>query len=137
MPQPEPWRPPPFARVVVATLLSAAAACHGAPSESAAESGAEDASHPAAPASRRPTQRHYLGRTRERCEVYSVDGDAISAPTSVTCPADLQVGERIRLSGRSCIRESPSDPTRNLPLVCPGPLLTGEQAGLAARDAGP
>jgi hypothetical protein len=130
--------PPPLARLLLAALLCATAACRGAPSEGGAEigPGADDAGRAVGPAPRRPTRRYHLGRTRERCEVYSVDGDAISAPTQVTCPVDLQMGERIRLSGKACVRESPSDPERDVPVVCPGALIAAEQKDTAARDAG-
>jgi hypothetical protein len=82
---------------------------------------------PAAP--RRPTLRHYLARTEERCEVYSVDGDQVSPAERVPCPQDFEVGERIRLAGKTCMREGKQARVR--PVVCPGPLLMRE-----LRDGG-
>ncbi|MDI1448529.1 hypothetical protein [Polyangium sp. 6x1] len=82
---------------------------------------------PSAAMPRRPTIRHYLARTAERCEVYSVDRDAVSPATRTPCPQDLQVGERIRVTGKSCLREGSTERTQ--PVVCPGALLS------AARPA--
>jgi hypothetical protein len=83
----------------------------------------------AAPA-RRPRLRHILERTEERCEVYSMDGDTVSPAERTPCPQDLDIGERIRVAGKTCFRESQNG-TRT-PVVCPGPLLLRE-----LRDAGP
>jgi len=79
---------------------------------------------------RRPTLRHILERTEERCEVYSMNGDAVSPAERTPCPQDLDIGERIRVAGKTCFRESRSG--TQTPVVCPGPLLLREQ-----RDAGP
>jgi hypothetical protein len=134
----------PLSRIALPALLAALAACREAPSGDAAgadpgDEGADAAAGaPAASAlpPRRPTRRYYLARTRERCVVYSVDGDAISPPTEVPCPAELQRGERLRLAGKTCARESPADPARDVPVVCPDPLTRAEAIELAA-DAGP
>lgn len=82
---------------------------------------------PAAP--RRPKLRHYLAHTEERCEVYSVDGDQVSPAERVPCPQDFEVGERIRVAGKTCLREGKQERVR--PVVCPGPLLLRER-----RDGG-
>jgi hypothetical protein len=74
------------------------------------------------PSARRPSRRYYLGRTEGRCEVYSVDGDATSPRTGTPCPPDLENGERIRIAGKTCTRESPSGAAREQPVVCPDPL---------------
>lgn len=79
---------------------------------------------------RRPTLRHFLARTDERCEAYSMDGEHVSPAERVACPEDLEVGERIRVAGKTCVREGKRDRVR--PVVCPGPLLLREK-----RDAGP
>ncbi|MDI1478596.1 hypothetical protein [Polyangium sp. y55x31] len=83
---------------------------------------------PSAAMPRRPTIRHYLARTAERCEVYSVDRDVVSPATRTACPQDLHVGERIRVMGKSCMREGSNERTQ--PVVCPGALLS-----MAARPA--
>ena len=77
---------------------------------------------PSAPPPRRPTIHHYLARTAERCEVYSVDRDVVSPATRTPCPQDLLVGERIRVMGKSCMREGNTE--RTAPVVCPGVLLS-------------
>lgn len=82
---------------------------------------------------RRPTRKYYFGRTRERCEVYWVDGDRVSTPAPAPCPADLAVGERIRLAGMTCLREGSSDPAREHPVVCPDPLTNAEKRDRAAK----
>ena len=63
---------------------------------------------------RRPTRRYYLARTADRCEVYSVDGGDFSAPAKTPCPQDLEPGERFRITGRTCIRETTDPPARSL-----------------------
>jgi len=73
------------------------------------------------PSARRPTRRHFLGRTQARCELYTVDGDQISEPIRTPCPPDLMPGERIRVAGRTCMREGSSSERRE-PVVCPGAL---------------
>lgn len=115
-------------------LMLALAGCkdHGgaapAPTASALE-------HDAAVSARRPTHRYYLTRTEARCEVTFVDQGVVSPPTSKPCPPDLEVGERIRIAGMTCVRES-ADTTRVEPVVCPDALTNREKADLRARDAG-
>ncbi|MDI1432917.1 hypothetical protein [Polyangium sorediatum] len=108
------------------TLLLLAAllpACRGGESTDAAAPPPETppSAAPSAAPPRRPTTRHYLARTAERCEVYSVDRDAVSPATRTPCPPDLHVGERIRVMGKSCMREGSTE--RRQPVVCPGALL--------------
>jgi len=78
---------------------------------------------------RRPTLRHVLERTEERCEVYSVDGAWVSPAERTPCPQDLEVGEIIRSAGKTCFREG--TPERRRPVVCPVPILLRE-----LRDGG-
>jgi hypothetical protein len=105
----------------------------GAP---AAASGSAVAAPPATidptAAARRPTRRYYLARTAARCEFYAVDLDGVSPPTSTPCPLDLQVGERIRIAGRTCTRDA-ADPDRRVPVVCPDPLTNLERRDQAAK----
>jgi hypothetical protein len=84
---------------------------------------------------RRPTRRYYFARTESRCEVYSVDGEQATASESFPCPNDLLPGERMRISGKTCMRES-SDLERREPVVCPDPLTNLEKADIA-RDHPP
>jgi hypothetical protein len=85
-------------------------------------------------APRRPTLRHYLARTAERCEVYSVDHDEVSPALRTPCPQDLQIGERIRVAGKTCLREG--HPSRIQPVVCPGILIDADNASREKRDGG-
>ena len=94
-------------------------------------SGAPSVTAPSATASaRRPTLRHVLERTEERCEVYSIDGELVSPAERTPCPQDLEIGELIRVAGKTCFREGTRE--RSRPVVCPGPLLLRER-----RDGGP
>jgi hypothetical protein len=77
-------------------------------------------------AARRPTRRYFFAHVEGRCEVYFADGDVLSSPRSAPCPLDLFQGERIRLAGKTCMRES-SDAERRVPVVCPDPLTNLEK----------
>lgn len=128
------------ARALSLALLLAAG-CREAPAGGAADDGPLDGADAAAPggdggAPRRPGRRYYFARTSARCEVYRVDGETPSPPEEARCVADLAVGERIRLSGRTCMRESPADPARQVPVLCPDPLRQLEKDDIEAKDAG-
>ena len=82
------------------------------------------------PPPRRPTRRYYFARTANRCEVYSIDGEQVTAPESFPCVADLNPGESLRIAGKTCMRESP-DPDRREPVVCPDPLTNFEKRDIA------
>jgi hypothetical protein len=123
-----------FARLAQALALVALAGCPGpaedmAPAEAASAAPPQDAGAP-----RRPTRRYYLARTAERCEVYSIDRDIVSPAERTACPQELQIGERIRIAGKTCMREG--RPERTEPVVCPGALMKAEQRDREARDAG-
>jgi hypothetical protein len=116
-------------RALGAVVLLVVVACgdHPAAPAPATSALAVTASPPAsAPRARRPTRRFYLGRTEARCEVYFVDGDVFSVPESTPCPLDLLPGERMRIAGRTCMRES-SDQAREIPVVCPDALTNREK----------
>lgn len=92
---------------------------------------------PPPPPPRRPTRRYFFEKkTEERCDVYSVDGAATSAPESFPCPKDLLAGERIRIVGKTCTLESP-DPERSEPVVCPDPLTNFEKRDIAREHPPP
>jgi hypothetical protein len=84
---------------------------------------------------RRPTLRHILERTEERCEVYSVDGEWVSPAERTPCPQDLEIGEVIRVAGKTCFREGTRE--RSRPVVCPGPLLLRERRDGGTDGSGP
>ncbi|WP_437590789.1 hypothetical protein [Sorangium sp. So ce1000] len=89
-----------------------------------------------APAPRRPTRHYHLRRTDDGCEIFWIDGDLVSASQAVVCPPDLEVGERLRLTGKTCFRESAQTPARAVPVVCPLALTKMEKADRAPPDAG-
>ena len=95
-----------------------------------APSASASASSEPRPPPRRPTRRYYFARTANRCEVYSIDGEQVTAPESFPCVGDLNVGESIRIAGKTCTRESP-DPDRREPVVCPDPLTNREKRDIA------
>jgi len=112
----------------------------GAATVGGADAGAEvDGGAGGAIAPRRPKRRHYFARASERCEIYTIEGDAPSPPVEVPCPSDafLARGERIRLVGKTCMRESAADPSREVPVICPTPLIELDRDTLEGRDAGP
>ncbi|KYF64890.1 hypothetical protein BE15_31775 [Sorangium cellulosum] len=138
MPPPTSQRRP--GRLLVAALLAGTAACQG-------DAGGQDAGAPSsdagaalaaegAPAPRRPTRYYHLRRTDDGCELFWIDGDLVSASQAVACPPDLQVGERLRLTGKTCLRESAQTPARAVPVVCPLPLTNMEKADRTPPDAG-
>ncbi|MEZ4295102.1 MAG: hypothetical protein R3B70_08990 [Polyangiaceae bacterium] len=88
---------------------------------------APGASASAAPAARRPTRRFYLARALNRCEIFAEDGQDRTEPFSTPCPEYMQVGERIRIAGKTCILENKAQPDREKPVVCPDPLTRFEK----------
>ncbi|WP_437999233.1 hypothetical protein WMF26_04165 [Sorangium sp. So ce185] len=129
-----------FVARVLPALLAGVAACQG-------DAGREGAAAPAldggdalaaegSPAPRRPTRYYHLRRTDDGCELFWIDGDLVSASQTVVCPPDLEVGERVRLTGKTCMRESAQTPSRAVPVVCPLVLMNLEKADRAPPDAG-
>jgi len=81
-----------------------------------------------------PTKRYYLAHEGQgKCVLYWEDGDQRSPVRDVRCPRDLERGERIRLTGSTCIREAGSR-DRSVPMRCPKKLVNLKTADL--RDAG-
>jgi hypothetical protein len=74
---------------------------------------------------RRPKRTYYLAYKADRCLVYWVDGQQQSVTRTEPCPRELQAGERVRLAGRVCIRESDNH-AREGPMRCPQPLVEAE-----------
>ena len=81
---------------------------------------------------RRPARRYYLARTSERCEIYAQDGDDRTQPLATPCPEYLQIGERIRVVGKTCFLENTASLDRAKPVVCPDPLTHFEKELRAA-----
>lgn len=120
------------ARITAALLFLASAAC-----DEAAPVDAPVASSAASPttSARRPSRRYLLTREGAVCAVLWIEGDRSAAPEETPCPPDLEAGEHIRLTGRTCLREGP-DPARVRPVVCPDPLTNLEkyERGEKKRD---
>lgn len=75
---------------------------------------------------RRPARRYFMTKSaEERCEVYSVLGDSVTPRQETHCPPMLDVGERIRLAGKACMREGA--PERTGPVMCPADLIYAER----------
>lgn len=115
-------------RSLLAPSLAVALAVAGCNDGGASPSPAASASAtPAIDASaRRPVRRFYLARTAARCEIYFADPGSVSPPLPTPCPSELQVGERIRIAGKTCIREG-GERDRVEPVVCPDPLTSFER----------
>ena len=75
---------------------------------------------------RRPVRRYYLARQPTHCEIYFSDPDRDSPVQAVPCPLYLEIGERIRIAGKTCVREGGA-PDRVMPVVCPDPLTNLEK----------
>jgi hypothetical protein len=132
-----------FGGLLGALVTGALAAGCGGPSASTAVTTDAGASPPldAAPALltpdaplRRPTRRYFFERTETQCEVYSVDNAQKTPPEAFPCPPDLLIGERLRLVGKTCTRESPESERRE-PTVCPDPLTNLEKRDLAREHS--
>jgi len=95
------------------------------------------------PSARRPARTYYYARTGDRCEVFWLEGEEVGKREVFPCSRDVLPGERIRLSGMTCMRESPSHVERQVPVVCPDPLTNREKLDVenmldaGPRDAGP
>ncbi len=118
-------------RALLATSLALAlalASCRdgGPPAPPPATTTSPTTALDAPPAARRPTRRFYLARTAARCEIYFADPGSVSAPMPTPCPGELQVGERIRVAGKTCVREG-GERDRVEPVVCPDALTNFEK----------
>lgn len=118
-------------RALPAVALLALAACQdrGAPSPAPSPTASVAPDPDPAASARRPARRYYLARTASRCEIFRVDETGVSSPLVTPCPLDLQIGERVRIAGKTCVRES-SDAERVEPVVCPDPLTNKEKVDL-------
>ena len=80
---------------------------------------------------RRPEQTIFVESAGNRCEVFWTSPTHESVRKEIRCPRELEPGERMRLTGRTCHRESPT-PERRGPTRCASSLLSVEKA-LAER----
>lgn len=72
---------------------------------------------------RRPAEHHVMVRTGERCVISILRPSPAEDErvAEVACPLELELGESIRATGMTCMRES-SIKARNVPIVCPSSL---------------
>jgi hypothetical protein len=85
---------------------------------------------------KRPPWRFVMQRVNERCQVRAegAGGERRIEPELVACPRDLEPGESIRLTGRTCLREGgPSGVSK--PIGCPEALLELEASLRAGAGA--
>ena len=88
-----------------------------------AEPTAEPAWHPEV---RRPPWTFVFEKTGSRCTIFRIDaGERKTKVGDAACPVDMEVGERYRLAGKTCLREG-GGPGREMPVVCPDPLTNAE-----------
>jgi hypothetical protein len=58
-----------------------------------------------------------VSNSAEVCHVYWIDGGTRSVKKWLPCPRELNDGEKMRLTGKTCLRES-DDRSRNVPVRC-------------------
>lgn len=76
-----------------------------------------------------------MERVTERCIVVIESGPiAEKLPALFACPKDLELGEKIHLRGRTCMRESDLK-DRNIPVLCPDYLTNAERELLLRPSA--
>ena len=110
--------------LILACALSASS-CDSAP-EAALEGKPNIKAIDPLPSVRRPLRRYYAINVRGRCSVFWIRPDARSITRVIRCPRELKPGERMRLNGHTCMRET-ADPARNVPARCPADLLLAER----------
>ncbi|NUP13451.1 MAG: hypothetical protein HOW73_46025 [Polyangiaceae bacterium] len=89
----------------------------------------------------RPLDRYVMAKRDERCVVEVLRDDVVveTLEPDYACPRDLEMGERIRLTGMVCMREGGESAERNVPVVCPNPLTNAERdrrKAAAPKDGG-
>lgn len=79
--------------------------------------------------------RFTMERVTDRCIVVIESGPiAEKLPTMFACPKDLELGEKVHLVGRTCMRESIVK-DRNVPVLCPDYLTNAERESMAAPSS--
>lgn len=125
-----------MARLVLAVALAACSlSCAEKKSAgSAARDGAEGTHVPddALPAPLRPARLLIFERTAAGCAVAVLEGESKEELAREPCPRDLELGERMRLAGAICMRDSPVE-ARKVPVRCPGALLDARRRELSPR----
>ena len=77
-------------------------------------------------AAKRPSRHYWVINVDDRCFVYWTDGELRSVDAATRCPRTLRSGEKMRLAGKTCLRES-TVPDRNVPIRCPKQIFYAER----------
>jgi hypothetical protein len=79
-----------------------------------------------------PRRTYFVAHEGRRCVLFWMEHERHSVSKEVTCPRDLLAGERARLSGKTCLRES-SASDRNVPIRCPREVLDADRHDRAGK----
>jgi hypothetical protein len=128
--------------MLISVLATGAIVLSGCEMESSAPPLPKSADPPAPSVSSttRPRSRnYYVENVEEVCAVYWQEGARLSVRKTIACPREIEPGERLRLAGRTCMREAASA-QRNVPVRCPKQLLyaeDGDRRGKGEFKLGP
>lgn len=88
---------------------------------------------PSVASSMRPRTRSYFAANEDQtCVVYWQEGEQRSVSKSIPCPRELEPGERMRLAGRTCMREAVAE-ERSVPVRCAKQVLYVERDDQLAK----
>jgi hypothetical protein len=124
------------ARACLALALACGAtACGEEGGEASVARAAEPTAEPAwNPAVRRPPWTFVFEKTGPRCAIFRIDGgERKTKVEDAACPIDMEVGERLRLAGKTCLREG-GGPAREVPVTCPDALTNAEIAFIEEKQ---
>lgn len=115
------------ASILLFAVVLAVSACGSRDDEEAVVRVAEPTSEPAwNPVVRRPPWTFTFEKTGPRCTIFRTDaGERKTKIDEAACPVDMEVGERYRLAGKTCLREG-GGPAREVPVTCPDSLTNAE-----------
>jgi hypothetical protein len=86
----------------------------------------------ASPTTRPRSRAYFVENIEEVCAVYWQEGGRSSVRKEIACPREIEPGERLRLAGRTCMREA-AKVERNVPVRCPKQVLYAEQCDLQGK----
>lgn len=84
----------------------------------------------------RPTRTYWADNDEGRCAIYWEQPEATSRRMTIVCPREIEPGEKMRLAGQSCLRQSPK-PERQTPVRCLKALFWMRQADRSAGKVEP
>ncbi|MBM4360418.1 MAG: hypothetical protein FJ096_20110 [Deltaproteobacteria bacterium] len=106
----------------MALFLGLLGGCEGAVRDDLTPRGSSEAEDFAPVASATASPTFVLERAGDDCRIFRRVGEDRALGVAAICPRYLGDGERIRLVGRACFRES-EDPARAVPVRCPAELV--------------